>query len=104
MKNIFWTAYTNQERHEAITATQNVISKFGSITDFKPFSDISLSIIVEIEARKLTDLYKALKEIISIDDHEKLHSDSTKEVNLYLNITFTKATGKLRTEIPAVPG
>ena len=47
MDNIFWTAFSNDERHSAINKIQNMVSKYGAIVDVHFFSDISLSLTVE---------------------------------------------------------
>lgn len=33
--------YSNEERHGGINTIQRIVSKQGSITDFKPFSDMA---------------------------------------------------------------
>ena len=49
MENVFWIGYSNEERHSAISKIQSIISKYGDVVDFKIFSDISLSIKIEID-------------------------------------------------------
>ena len=41
---------------------------------------------------------------ISMQKWESLNSISKKERTVYLNISFTKGTGNLKIEVPAVPG
>ncbi len=53
MKNIFWTGFSDDERHIAINKIQNTVSKYGDIVDFHLFSDISLSMAIEIEELKI---------------------------------------------------
>ena len=104
MKNIFWTAYTHQDRHLAINALTEMINSHGYIVDFKPLSDISLTFVIEIAESKINDLFNILKDNISIDSFEPLNSDSERERVIYLNITFSKGIGDLRIEVPAIPG
>jgi hypothetical protein len=104
MKNIFWTAYSNEERLSAITSIQHIISKYGEVVDFKLFSDISLTIVIEIEESKIDLLYHELKFKIVFDQLEYLHSISTMEKTIYLNITFSKGSGNLIIETPSIPG
>ena len=63
MDNIFWTAFSNDERHSAINKIQNMVSKYGAIVDVHFFSDISLSLTVEIEEFKIDKLYDELTKI-----------------------------------------
>jgi len=104
MNSIFWTAYSNNERIAAIIEIEKVIGSFGFITDFKQFSDISISVKIEIEECKILELFKNLEHIIDIDKIEQQFSISNRERVIFLNITFTHATGDLRIETPAVPG
>jgi hypothetical protein len=53
MKHIFWTGYSQGDRHEAIDSIKCIVSQYGDLVDFKFFSDISLSMTIEIEALKL---------------------------------------------------
>lgn len=104
MENIFWTGYSNDERHASISTIENVVSKYGDIVDFKFFSDISLTMAIEIEESKIDALYNELATVIKIDKFENLNSISKNERKVYLNITFTKGTGNLTIEVPNVPG
>ena len=100
MKNIFWTGFSHDERHHAISK----VSKYGDVVDFHIFSDISLSMTIEIEEFKIDNLYDDLTKIILVQKFEYLNSISKKEIIVYLNITFAKGTGNLKLEVPPVPG
>ena len=104
MENIFWTGYSNDERHASINTIENVVSKYGDIVDFKFFSDISLTMAIEIEEFKIDTLYNELANTIRMDKFENLNTVSKKERKVYLNVTFTKGTGNLAIEVPNVPG
>ncbi len=88
MSNIFLTGYCRNERHKAINEIQNVVSKLGDIIDFKFFSDISLSMVIEIKECKIDELYKDLQNKLGMNNFECLNSTSQKERTVYLNITF----------------
>ncbi len=104
MENIFWTGFSDDERHFAIDKIQRVVSKYGDVVDVHLFSDISLSMTIEIEEFKIDKLYDELTKIIGVQKPEYLNSISKKERTIYLNITFSKGTGNLRIEVPSVPG
>ncbi len=87
-----------------MSAIKRVVAKYGDIVDFKLFSDISLSMIIEMEESNIDKLYDELADNIAIDNFEYLNSMSKKERTVYLNVTFTKGTGNLIIEVPAVPG
>jgi len=104
MENLFWIAYSNEERHSVINKIQSIISKYGDVVDFKLFSDISLSIKIEIEELNINKLYDELSHNIGMDKFEYLNSIAKKERAVYLNVTFNKGTGNLKIEVPSVPG
>ena len=104
MKSIFWTGYCNTERIIAISEMENIIANYGFITDFKRFSDFSLSVSIELEEKKIDNLYEALQSMMSLNDFAKINSTSNIERLIFLNLTFIKGTGELRVEVPAVPG
>lgn len=70
MKNIFWTDYCKTNRISAISEIGKIVTNFDYITDFKQFSDISITIVIEIEERKINLLFLALKEFMQINDFE----------------------------------
>ena len=104
MNTDFWTAYSNDERHSAIDKIQSVVSKYGDIIEFKFFSDISITLIIEIIESKIGKLNDELHDIIAIDKYDHYNLTSQNERIIYLNITFTKGTGNLKIEVPSIPG
>lgn len=104
MKNIFWTGYSNHERHFAINAIKSVVSKYGDIVDIHLFSDITLTMTIELEEVNIDKLHAELGHVISIDNSEQMPLASKKERTVYLNVTFSKGTGDLIVDVPAVPG
>lgn len=99
-----WKGYCNKERNSAISDMESIINAHGFIIDFHMFSDIEICINIEIEECKVFDLYTSLINYISLNEIEEFSSNSKNECKVLLNVTFTKATGNLRIEVPAVPG
>ncbi|ULQ57090.1 hypothetical protein KJS94_02620 [Flavihumibacter rivuli] len=104
MENIFWTAYSNKERHAAIEEINQLVKNHGYIVDFKFFSDISLNIRIELEESRIDHLYIELRSIMEMDPFNVLNSSSNRERTVFININFTKGTGNLQIEVPNVPG
>ncbi len=104
MENLFWTGYSKEERHSSIDTIKSIVTKHGDIVDFKFFSDISITMVIEIEEFKIDNLYNELAKNIGIDSFHYLNSNSTQERKVFLNITFLKSSGNLNVEIPSVPG
>ena len=104
MNTDFWTAYSNDERHTAIDKIQSAVSKYGDIIEFKFFSDLSITLMIEIMESKIGKLNAELRDIIAIDKYVHNNLTSQIERTIYLNITFTKGTGNLKIEVPSVPG
>ncbi len=104
MENIFWTGFSNEERHSAINKIQSAVSKYGDVVVVHFFSDISLNMTIEIEEFKIDKLYDELTKIIGVQKPEYLNSISKKERTVYINITIAKGAGNLKIEVPSVPG
>ena len=103
-KNIYWKGFCSKDRNVAIYEIENIVNKYGFITDFRMSSDIEIGIKIEIEEQYICNLYDDLQNYLSIDGYEDLNLQSKKERLIFFNITFLKGTGNLKIEVPAVPG
>jgi hypothetical protein len=101
---MYWKGYSHKDRNIAIYDIENLVNKYGSITDFHMFSDVEINLKIEIEERKIYKLYVELKDYLDLDNFEDLDSESTNDRTILLNITFLKSTGNLKIEVPNVPG
>ncbi len=104
MGKIYWTGICSQERNEAMGAVSTIINRHGFFSDFKLFSDVSLGMVIEVEERNVDALYAELGNCLALEDFPAVNSTSAKERVILLNITFTRGTGNLEREVPAVPG
>jgi len=107
-KSSSWEGYSNGSRIEIIDKIKTAIQNSdGAIMNFNMFSDLALTLSIEIPANRMNDLHQALSKIlsISIKDAEEVKDEcSIKEKMIYFNVSFTKGTGDLKNEIPDVPG
>jgi len=103
-KRLFWKGISSSERHKTINELESTINRYGYITDFKMFSDLEISLIIEVEESKIESLYHALEQQISMQNSGKVGGDSSEMRIILINITFSKGTGNLENIIPAVPG
>ena len=102
-----WQAYSNKERIKIIESIKETISKSdGYIINFTLFSDLALSLNIEIEENKISDLHSELSKFIKISESlpDNLNLNSSKEWWILMNISFSKGKGDLKVEIPNVPG
>lgn len=104
MNRFFFTGYCKNERTIGIIDIEKIINKYGYIIDFKMFSDISLSIIIETEESNVDFLYSDLSKYMRMSDFANSNSISKKECTVLLNVSFSKGTGNLIIETPKVPG
>jgi len=102
-----WEAFSNDERNKVIEELKNTISSSaGYIISFNMFSDLALALSIEIEENKIKTLHTALSLILKISDLDlyKVNMESKKEWLINMNISFSRGKGKLKQEIPEVPG
>ena len=106
-KKLNWTCYTNQPRIEIIEEIKDVISlSDGYIVNFTMFSDLALSLSIEIPEDEIVKLHASLSEIITISpiDTEISFGNSKKDWFVFMNISFSKGKGELMVKTPDVPG
>lgn len=104
MKTYFWEGFCHLERHAGISTMQKAIQKEGDIVNTHWFSDISIAFEIEIRESQLTALYAALQSVILLKAVDASQISFDNECTLFVNVTFSQATGNLTQEIPAVPG
>jgi len=107
LKKQFWEGFTNIERLDAINKIQNIISNnSGCIINFNRFSDLALSLMLEVEPDKVIALYEALNNYMTVTGlPEGYENEKTlRDITIFFNITFGKGKGDLSIEVPQVPG
>ena len=106
-KKLCWQAYSNDERNKVIEEIKNAISTGdGCILNFNMFSDLGLTLSIEIEEHKIESLYKTLSLVLNMSKlkHQSNNQVSKKNWLIFLNISFGRGKGELKREIPEVPG
>lgn len=107
IKKLNWQAFSNDERNKVIEELKEIISNNdGYIINFNMFSDLALSLNIEIEENRILELYKALTHILNVSDFDtkNINFESRKEWLIFMNISFSIGKGELKKEIPSVPG
>lgn len=102
-----WEGITSSNRNQVINELKEAISiADGAIINFTKYSDLALSLSVEIGDDKVGALHHGLEAIMKIEkkNAQKPVGGSNSEVIVLLNISFAKGTGDLRNKIPDVPG
>ena len=106
-KKLNWEAFSNNERNKVIEELKNTVSSSdGYIINFNMFSDLALTLSIEIEENKIQILHKALSSVLNVSElnpHE-LNLESKKEWLIFISISFSRGKGELKQEIPDVPG
>ena len=83
---------------------ETAISHYGYILNFQRFSDLSLGLLIETGATRLSELYAELQAVMDMEGLEAVPADSSGDCVVFLNVTFTHGRGQLRIEVPNVPG
>ncbi|MFY0654285.1 MAG: hypothetical protein JXQ96_19770 [Cyclobacteriaceae bacterium] len=105
-RKLSWKGFSSDDRNKSITFVKDAISSNdGCITNFTMFSDLALSMQVEIEESKIAGLYEELTSKLEVSQFdEELNPLSKREWMVYLNISFGDGQGNLKVSIPEVPG
>ena len=107
LKKLNWQAYTGGQRNNVIEdVKESILKNDGCIVNFNMFSDLEISLSIEIEEKRITDLYTSFSNILNISDCDikKLKSNSKKEWLIFMSISFSVGKGKLSIEKPSIPG
>lgn len=100
MKNkLNWMLTANKPRIEAMEEIKKIIaSNDGYIVNFNMFSDLAMSLSIEIEANKINNLHQDLKKTLQISglNFNEKWQNSKKEWLIFMNISFTKGKGNLK--------
>lgn len=107
LKKLNWQAYTNKDRNKSIEEIKKTIDdNEGCILNFTMFSDLAMSLSIEIQEKYILQLHKALSDTLRITelDIATIRPNSPKEYILFLNVSFGAGSGNLKKVVPAVPG
>jgi hypothetical protein len=103
MQKHYWKGISHDDRTKAISDITSIAGRNGTILNFQRFSDIILSLVIEIEPGKIQDFYHQLMEILYLEGFDNTPSGSSDGEIVMLNITFARGTGDLEIEVPDLP-
>ena len=106
-KALQWEAFSKGKRTVIIENIKSAISQnHGYIVNFNMFSDLALTLSVEIEERHIPKLHLALLSVIDVSkiDASNISPSSNKEWLIAINISFSQGTGTMKQDIPEAPG
>jgi len=107
IRKLNWQAFTNNDRNKVIDELKDIISDYdGFILNFNMFSDLTMSLSIEIEENKIVKLYQALSQILNVSDFEtnSIRIESRKNWVIFMNISFSIGKGDLSVENRLFPG
>ena len=108
MKRILsWQLYSNRERNSVINLIKQAIDdNDGCILNFNMFSDLAMTLSVEISEHMIQSLYTSLSQVANIApiEGQDLDLSSKKECTIFMNISFGSGKGSLKQDIPEVDG
>ncbi len=99
LQKLNWQAYTNQNRNQITEQVKDAISMSdGCIINFTLFSDLAMSLSIEIEENKIHHLHASIAKIIPLTelDLKQIQTDSQREWLIFLNISFSEGKGDLK--------
>lgn len=104
MKRSYWTGMSTRPRTQAMAEITAIVDRFAIILNFQRFSDVSLSLLLEVEECKVTVFYETLQSVLMLEGLVEEMTDSTRDCMIFMNITFALGTGNLQIEVPDIPG
>ncbi len=102
LPHCYLTAVCNSDRYSAIPKIESIIQHYGTLLDFNLFSDISLSMLVEVPGDKVAIAISELSSILLFQEEPNAFEEEN--YYLYLNVSFAAGKGDIKHSIPEVPG
>jgi len=106
-KHFKWQGYTNKDRTNCIENIKDaVLSRDGYIVNFNMFSDLAIHLKIEIPENIIYELHTAISQIIDVIELDKtsINPKLKNEVIIDLFVSFGSGKGKLKFDVPDVPG
>ena len=70
---------STRPRLQAMAEVTAIVDRYAIILNFQRFSDVSLSLLLEVEECKVTALYEKLQSILMLDGLVEEMTDSTRD-------------------------
>ncbi len=100
MKRHYWTAICTEERLKAMADLTRIIDQYATILNFQRFSDVSLSLVLELEANKVSELQLALRQVLLLEGEDVAPTKAAVDCLVLMNVTFARGKGNLEVEMP----
>jgi hypothetical protein len=102
-------AVAREPRQSAVARVEALVqAQRGDILDFKMFSNLSLNLLVELEASGVTALAGALEAlgwaVELAPEREALQRHGAERLEGTVQVTFPEGDGELAIPLPKVPG
>lgn len=105
MNRYFWTGICRTDRQEGINQIRDCIGRHGFLTDSRFFSDLAMSMQIELEERQVAAFYADLAGVTDLSSlPPKKSCESSEECLILLHVAFARGMGNLEVDIPEVPG
>lgn len=99
----YWSGISKEERTQAISDIKEIVNRYATILNFQRFSDLSLSLVLETEERRLKDMQEELNRIMQTEGACATPTDYYRDCLVFLNVTFIKSTGDFEIKMPNFP-
>jgi len=107
MKKFRLKAFASEDRHNIIESVQDIVNDSKCfLISYKMFSDLQMSMYIEMKEHRLLNFYHRLSKKIklSVFDLNDYDVHSKKTCRVYLNVSFVKGVGNLKVNVPKIPG
>lgn len=101
---IYWEIISPDTEAETIQWLEENVNKHGFIIDFKRFSDLGMSVIIELYKGHINELQALFAAKFQFKENGETPGGANADAQIFLHIQFTRGTGQKRVEVPAVPG
>ena len=101
---IYWSGICYGERMQSISDLTDLLNRYATILNHQFYSDISMGLLLEVNAADLPVLKKALEHLIRFQVQKEEQTVFKENYLVFLSLSFAKGHGDLAFEIPEIPG
>jgi hypothetical protein len=104
MASLFLSGVVAGAGVELIPRVQQIVSAFGDVINSRFFSDLSVSLEIELKGEDVKCMYDALQTVMRMDEPKGDLSPPGVLVTAFLHVYFVYGRGELTVDTPVVPG
>lgn len=100
--SLFWKGSVPGNRTEVISKLILISGRYGMVLNSKSYSDLDISLVLEVESVKLQELQSELSGFAAMDYGQDIPSHQKHDVLVHINLSFYTGTGDIEHDVACI--